>query len=267
MPSTYLPSSVKPVARAGLIAKGIVYFLLGFLAFMAAFEIGGQSNENVDKKGVFDLVESTGGKLLLGLLAAGLLCYTVWRVTHAVIISRRSDDTKKKVPHIIRYIFSGLIYLSLAFYALQRLLGNGGKGKDDTRETVSQLMQKPFGPWLVGITGLILIATGIYQIYYGLSGKYRKHVDGLNLRSGATNKLLFAGKTGYVSRGIVWLLLAWLVIKAALHANAGEAGDISKASSFLENTSYGSVLLGVLGLGLICYGFFNFVRARYETFS
>ena len=50
-------SWVKPVAKAGLITKGLVYSLVGALAFMAAFEIGGKSNENADKKGVFNFIE------------------------------------------------------------------------------------------------------------------------------------------------------------------------------------------------------------------
>jgi hypothetical protein len=75
-----------------------------------------------------------------------------------------------------------------------------------------------------------------------------------------------AGKLGYVARGIVWVVLAWLFLKAALHANSAEAGDTSKAFSFLQDAAYGSYLLGAVGLGFICYGAFNFIRVRYESF-
>jgi hypothetical protein len=62
------------------------------------------------------------------------------------------------------------------------------------------------------------------------------------------------------------LIIAWLFSKAAWFSNAFEAGDTAKAFRFLESASYGSYLLGALGLGLLCYGLFNFIRARYETF-
>jgi hypothetical protein len=76
-----------------------------------------------------------------------------------------------------------------------------------------------------------------------------------------------AGKIGYVARGIVWLVIGWLFTKAAFHKNSSEAGDTSEAFGFLAEASYGSYLLAGVGLGLICYGIFNFIRVRYETFA
>jgi uncharacterized membrane protein len=258
--------SVAPIARTGLIAKGIVYCLLGILAFMSAFEIGGHSNKEADKKGVFQMVEGAGGKLLLAVLTAGLLCYTIWRFVHAFNLRKTEKDKKKIAGKMVRYIFSGLVYLSVAAYAIKKLFGNANNNGDSTHDTASQLMQKPFGVWAVGILALIMLGTGVYQAYYGLSEKFKKHVEGMNLHSAASKTLLLAGKIGYLARGMVWLIVAWLLMKAAMHANSDEAGDTSKAFEFLEKASYGSYLLGALGLGVICYGLFNFVRARYEQF-
>lgn len=261
------PSQVAPIARTGLISKGVVYCLLGALAFMSAFEIGGRSDEDASKKGVFDLIEGVGGKLLLGVLGIGLFCYAVWRFIQAFSEGRQAKGTTKKGGKIIRYSFSGIVYFLLALYAARRFFGNGDKGGgDNTQSTVSELMSKPFGDWLVGLLGVALLITGIYQIYYGLSGKYRKHVQDLSLRSAASRNLLRAGKIGYVARGIVWLMLAWLLFRAAFQSDSGEAGDTGKAFHFLETASYGSYLLGALGIGLVCYGAFNFVRARFERF-
>jgi len=257
---------MKHIARIGLIAKGIMYCLLGLLAFMAAFEIGGQNGNKADKKGVLQLIEDQpGGKLLAILIAVGLLCYSVWRLIEA-FARHDNNDLKKTAGKRIRYFFSGLLYLSFCVYAWNHLLGQGGGEGDGTQDMASQLLQKPFGQWLVGIVALIFAGTGIYQIYYALSEKYKKHVQGLNLHNTSSRLLLRAGKTGYIARGIVWLIISWLLIKAAVHANSKEAGDTGKAFQFLESASFGSYLLGALGLGLICYGFFNFIRARYESF-
>lgn len=261
------PSSVAPIARAGLISKGVVYCLLGALAFMSAFEIGGQSDEDANKKGVFNLIETVGGKWLLGVLAVGLFCYAAWRFIEAFKEGRETKGATKKGGKVIRYIFSGIVYFLLALYAAKRFFGNGDKsGGDNTQSTVSELMSKPFGDWLVGLLGVALAITGIYQIYYGLSEKYRKHVQELSLRSTASRNLLRAGKIGYVARGIVWLILAWLLFKASFQSDSREAGDTGKAFHFLETASFGSYLLGALGIGLICYGIFNFIRARFERF-
>jgi putative Mn2+ efflux pump MntP len=117
---------------------------------------------------------------------------------------------------------------------------------------------------LVGIGGLILAGIGAYQIYYGFSEKYRKHVQGLSLHSEQSTLLLRTGKVGYISRGAVWLVIAFLFLRAAVHSAASEAGNTGKAFRFIETSAYGSLLLGALGVGLVAYGVFNFVRARYE---
>jgi hypothetical protein len=255
----------KQLARTGLVSKGVVYCLLGMLAFMAAFEISGQSDDKADKQGVFQFVqERTGGNIILALIAVGLLCYSTWRVAEAVT----SNGTKKSMGKRIRYLFSGMIYLSLAFYAVKMLVGKkDSEGKNSTQEMVAALLDKPFGQWLVGIVALSIAAVGIYQAYYGISEKYKKHVTGLKLHSASSAMLLRSGKIGYVSRALVWLLIAFLLMKAALHSNSKEAGNTGNAFHFLETSPYGSYLLGILALGLICYGIFNFIRARYDGFE
>ena len=122
------------------------------------------------------------------------------------------------------------------------------------------------GEWVLGLAAIILAGIGIYQIYYGLSEKYKKHVSGLNLGESENRVLLFSGKAGYAARGFVWLIISFLLGKAALHSNSQEAGSTGEAYQFVGETSYGPILLFALALGLICYGIFNFVRARFESF-
>ncbi|HEY0899358.1 MAG TPA: DUF1206 domain-containing protein [Sphingobacteriaceae bacterium] len=260
-----ITSKEKPLARAGLIAKGTVYCLLGLLAFMTAFHIGGQTASQTDKSGVFDFIyQLTGGKILLALVAAGLVCYCIWRMIQAFGDTESKGTDAKGLAIRGRYLFSGLVYGSLAFYAGMMLFSQPSGSGDNNQDLVRELLSKPFGQYLVGIAAAILLGVGIYQINYGLSEKYRKHVD----RAGGNKEVLLgAGKIGYVARGIVWLVIAWLFFKAALKASSAEAGDTAKAFGWLQEATYGSYLLGAVGIGLIFYGVFNFIRARYENFN
>jgi hypothetical protein len=260
-------SSLKPIAQAGLTAKGIVYCLLGVLTFMAACRINGTSERNTDKGGVFDFVlKQSGGQVMLAVIALGLFCYCVWRFIEAFADTEHKGKDAKGLSSRGRYLLSGLVYGSVAVQAVSMLL-SGRKGSGDQKQDLAQeLLNKPYGEWLAGIGAAILIGIGIYQIWYGLSEKYRKHVEGAG-HAEYRDALLTAGKVGYVARGIVWLLIGWLFAKAALHSNAAEAGDTSKAFAFLHGASYGTYLLGAVGVGLVCYGVFSFVRARYERFG
>jgi hypothetical protein len=232
---------------------------------MAAFHIGGQSTRNTDKQGVFSFIEKqTGGQVMLSVIALGLLCYGVWRGIQTFAGTEDKGDNAKGLAARSRYLFSGLIYTSLAAYAIKMLFTGSNTSGDSKQSMAQELLSKPYGDWLAGIGAAIMIGVGIYQVYYGLSEKYRKHADKAGHAAGK-KILLSAGKIGYVARGIVWLIVGWLFAKAALHSNAREAGDTSKAFSFLE-ASYGPYLLAAVAVGLICYGLFNFIRVRYESF-
>ena len=266
MANTRSASAIKQMAQVGLSAKGFVYIILGALGFMAAFEIGGHSNKEATSTGALGFIQdSPGGVVLLGLVAAGLVCYVIWRFTQT-FTSKGGED--KDTSHRIRYFISGLAYLALAYTAIQMVMqSSGGQGGDQNQQFAAQVMSKSMGQWILGLAALILGGIGIYQIYYGFSGKYRKHLEKLRLHSRSVALLERSGKIGYIARGFVWLIIAYLLLRAALHANAAEAGDTSKAFQFLENSPMGSYLLGALGIGLMAYGVFNFLRAKYERFD
>ena len=199
-------------------------------------------------------------------MAVGLLCYALWRGVQT--FSNISDDKKsaKGLGKRARYLFSGLVYLSLAFVAAKVALhkASGGSGSGSKQSIAAELLSKPFGQILVIIGALIIAGVGIYQLWYGLSGKYKKHVSDLKINSDAAEVLVRSGKIGFMARGFVYLIIAYMFLQAALQFNSSKAGDTAQAFQFLESTSYGSYLLGALGLGLISYGVFNFLRARYD---
>ncbi|CCH54239.1 putative protein yxxB [Fibrisoma limi BUZ 3] len=272
--SSHLPSAqpqwVRRFAKLGLGAKGVVYCLVGLLAFMAAFEIGGRSERQLNKQGVFRFIlDQPFGQLLLALVAAGLVCYALWRLTQAFLDNEQEGTDAKGIGRRIGYAFSGLVYGFLAYGSFRMVVGSqGNQGGDSSRQTlVRELLQKPFGQWLVGLIGLCIIGVGLYQIYRALSGKYLKNVQTSSIKTEVKAIIIRSGKIGYIARGVVWGLIGYLFIKAALEANATQAGGSSHAFVFLEQASYGSYLLGAVALGLFCYGIFMFVRARYEVIN
>lgn len=269
IPSTQ-PEWVKRFAKFGLVAKGVVYCLVGILAFMAAFEIGGSSERKLDKQGVFQFIlEQPFGQILLALVATGLVCYALWRLTQAFLDNEHKGTDAKGIGHRVVYALSGLAYGFLAYGSFRMVLGNrGSQSGGRSRQTlIWEALQKPYGQWLVGLIGLGIIGIGLYQIYRALSGEYLKNVQTSAIKAELKEMIIRFGKIGYIARGIVWGVIGYLFIKAAMAANASQAGDSNRAFAFLENASYGSFLLGAVALGLCCYGIFMFVRARYEVIN
>lgn len=256
-------NTLQRVAKAGYAAKGVVYVLLGILAFMAAFELG-RSGEEASRGSVFRMVrDAPAGGILMGILALGLVCYALWRMVQAFAPKYGHEHNGKKR---IMYFFSGLAYAAVAFAAVKMTLWHQQSSGNGQQELAASLLSRKGGQWLTGLLSLILLGIGVYQIWYGLSEKYRKHVQESNIPSQHAHLLLRSGKIGYIARGLVWGVIAFLLFRAALHARAAEAGDTADAFRFLEASPLGSFLLAAVGLGLVAFGIFSWVRAGYEKF-
>src|SRR5688572_13311195 len=269
--ANYVPSPppkwIVAFARVGLFAKGIVYCLIGLIAFMAAFELNGSSESEADKKGVFQFVlEQPFGKVLLIIIGVGLGFYCLWRFVQAFKDTEHKGDNAKGLGKRIGFLFSGVLYGGFAVAAFKMALGKGTNSGDERETLARTLLEQPMGQWLLGLVGAVVIASGLYQIYKGISNKYKKDTAGAPLKHETEVMVVRAGKVGYIARGIVWILIGYFFIRAAMHFNPEEAGGTGQAFQFVEGV-FGSVLLGAIALGLICYGGYMFIRARYQPIS
>ncbi|HEY4991347.1 MAG TPA: DUF1206 domain-containing protein [Nakamurella sp.] len=73
--------SITWLARIGLTARGVVYLLIGALAFLVARG----AHAEVDQKGALaQVIAKPYGGWLVGLVAVGFGCYALWRLSEAV---------------------------------------------------------------------------------------------------------------------------------------------------------------------------------------
>ena len=59
-------------------------------------------------------------------------------------------------------------------------------------------------------------------------------------------------------------IIGYFFVMAAIHSNASEAQGTNEAFKFLEHT-FGRLLMGIVAFGLLGYGAFMFVKAKYEV--
>ncbi|HYW07095.1 MAG TPA: DUF1206 domain-containing protein, partial [Longimicrobium sp.] len=66
------------------------------------------------------------------------------------------------------------------------------------------------------------------------------------------------------ARGVIFTIVGFFLIRAALQRDPGEARGLEGALEAVHAQSYGPLLLGLMALGLIGYGVLEMVNARYR---
>ena len=266
MAKTNSQTWIKIAGKAGLVAIGVVYSLIGLLTFAAALDLGETSEQGKISQVLSWVQDQVFGQILLALITLGLLCYTVWRFVEAIMDTDGQGNGIRGLALRASYLSYGVIYAALTYSAAKLLFTRGSSQGDDStsRETLTQqLLELPYGRWLVGAFALGTAGVGIFQIYLALSGTYRVIIEESKIDTRAKEILVRSGIVGYVARAIVWLIIGYFLLQAALQGDSSEAGDTDTALNYLEY-QYGSLTLATVGLGLVCYGIFQFVRARYQ---
>jgi uncharacterized protein DUF1206 len=249
------------LARTGLVAKGVSFGLVGALAIKLATGDGGQATSR--EGALHALAHETFGKVVLSLLALGFAAYAGWRFVEAM--AAPGDDAKKWAKRM-GSVGRGLIYSALAYSALKILLGEGGGDSQNerARETAGLVLDWPAGTWLVGLAGAIVI--GLWNAYRGLTRKFEDNWRG-GMSSAARTWGRRVGVVGHLARAIVFTLIGVFVIRAAIQYDPKEAIGLDGALQKLARAEYGPYLLGLTAAGLIAYGLYCLVDARYRDVS
>jgi hypothetical protein len=254
---------IKRLARFGYAAKGVVYVLIGSLAAYGAFE----GDAPTDSRGALtQVVRQPFGRVLLVVIAVGLAGYALWRLVQALRDTEDKGSDWKGLAIRFGYACIGFVYAGLSYSAVKLILGQGaGKGSDQTsREWTATFFALPFGRLAVGLAGLCVIGFGFWQCYKAFTAKFRKKWKRHEMSEGARAVAIRAGQVGLVARGVVFGIIGIFLIQAALRARPEEARGLSGALHALEQQPYGPYVLGAVALGLVAYGFYMFVEARYR---
>ncbi len=259
---------IERLARFGYAAKGVVYTLVGILAFQAAFNWGGKVSGS---QGAFRAIASQPfGRVLLFLVATGILGYVIWRFVQAIYDPEHDDDGLGGIARRLSYAVSGIIYGTLAFAAFRIVFGgstsSGGSGSSSTQQTAT-LLSQPFGQWLVGLAGAAAAGYGFYCIYRGIKTKFRRKLKVNEMSSTEETWAVRIGRFGLIAKGIVSIIVGYFFVQAARTADPSQAKTTEGALQAIQQQPFGAILMGVVALGLAAYGIHLMLQARYRRIS
>ena len=258
--TTRPPVAVGWLGRAGLVARGLVYAIVGVLALKLALGDGGKTT---NQQGALKTVaQQPFGKFLLVALAIGLGGYAIWRLTRAALGHGReeSDSGFDRVASLA----SGIAYGALCVTAIAILAGAGSGGSSSPKKATGGVLDWPAGPELVAIVGAILIGVGLYQVYKGLAGKFLETSKTHEMPDAVEMPFIALGVLGHVARGAVFTLIGYFLIKAAIDYDPKKAVGLDGALRKVEHASYGPLLLGIVAGGFIMFALYSMADARYR---
>ena len=255
------------LARTGLVAKGISFGIVGVLAIKLALGDGGKATS---RQGAMQaLSHNSFGKVLLIVLACGFAAYAIWRFVQAFAERGDDDGEAKTWAKRAGYLGRGLIYAGLTFTTIKILTGSGGQESQNQKahKTTAAILGWPGGRWIVGLAGLCIVGAGLWNAYRGVTKKFEDRWRTGRMSNTERKWGSRAGVLGHLARAVVFTLVGIFITKAAVDYDAKEAIGIDGALQKLVNQSYGPWLLGVTAAGLLAYGVFCLVDARYRDVS
>ncbi|WNF24942.1 DUF1206 domain-containing protein [Mesobacillus jeotgali] len=257
---------VRRFARFGYIAKGLVYGMVGVLAALAAF---GPSGDTTGTSGALQsLATLPFGEIALWFIGIGLIGYILWDFIKAIKDPEDEGTDAKGLVKRAGYFISALIYSNLAFGAIKLASNTGSAGGDNSEKTISaKLMEQPFGVWLVGIVGGVIIGYGVYELYKGAKEKFMTQFKTYEMNDKERKITRISGKIGLISRGIVLSMVGFFFIRTAYTHNPNESKGLGGALTELANQPFGQFLLAIMAAGLILYGIYQIIKGRYQQMN
>lgn len=258
---------VEMLARAGYAAKGVVYATVGLLTLGALFNWFGGAQVTGTRGALEAIASQPFGNILLILMTLGLAGYVVWRFVQAIKDVEGKGDDASGLMQRAGFMVSGILYAFLALYAAHLagwVGGGGGSGGSQRSEWTARLMQHQAGIWLIGLVGVVFAGVGVYQLYRAATRKFEEKWT----RTGAARRYgdvaVRFSQFGVAARGFTLILIGWIIVDAAMGADPEDARGLGHALQSLRDETYGTILLTLVGAGLLCYGLYCFINARYR---
>ncbi len=255
---------IERLARYGYAAKGVVYTLIGSLAAWGAFR--GGSHPTDSRGALTQVVRTPFGRAALPVIAAGLASYALWRVVQALRDTEDKGRSWKGLAVRAGYACIGVVYAGLSYSAVSLFFGGGaGKGSDETtRGWTALALTFPLGRLVVALVGLGVVGFGLWQCYKAFTARFRRKWKQYEMSEHARSLATRAGQVGLVARAVVFGIIGLFLMQAAWLARAEEARGLGGALRTLESRPYGPYVLGAVALGLVAYGLYMFVEARFR---
>jgi len=162
-------------------------------------------------------------------------------------------------------VASGVAYATLCVTAVKILTETSSSGGTSSpQKATGGVLAWTGGTVVVGVVGAILIGVALFQGYKGVSQKFLDDSKPGEMSRQVKRGFTAIGVFGHLARMVVFGLIGYGLIKAAIDYDPHSAIGLDGALNKLSHNSYGPFLLGVVAAGLIGFALYSIADARYR---
>jgi hypothetical protein len=257
---------VEKLARLGFVAKALMYTTIGVLAGAAALRLGG-SPATGSRGAMAKLLDAPFGHVLLGIIAAGLFGYAAWRLIDGVIDPEHHGTHAKGIAKRVQSIVIGMIHVGIGISAIKLATGDMSAARDggSSQHWAAKALATPGGALVLYLVAAGFVIYGVYQLYRAWKAKLDKHLALGRMSHGARRFVVGASRFGIAARGIVFGMIGVLLARAVRTHDASQARGIKQAMA--ELFSFGRIPFALIAAGLVAYGLYQLLNARYRRIN
>jgi hypothetical protein len=256
---------VEGLGRAGLVAKGVLYAVIGILAIKVAV---GARGDDPGKEGALRTIAAQPlGKLLLAILALGLAGYAAWRLAQGLLDRDAAGERAKGLAKRAGNVAKGAWYGGLCTLTVLKIAGaesEGGGGATQEDRATSGVLGLPLGRYLVFAVAAGFVGAALFNGYRAVTCNFRRKLETERMSKTEETAATGVGVLGHLARFVVFGLIGAFLAKAAWQFDPEEAVGLDAALYEVARQPYGGFLLGAVAVGLIAYALYCFVQARYR---
>ena len=257
--------AVEAMARGGLAARGLTYLIIASIAAQIAI---GRAAQSADQNGAIeDVAARPFGRFLLIALALGFAAYALWRWSVAAVGSpgAGAKSTAEKSGRRLGALASGFVYAGLCVSTIVVVAGRSPSSSTQQQQsTTAWLLGLPLGHALVIAIGVGVVIAGCAVIWFACSRKFEKNLASEKMVPRTRTWATGLGVAGNGAVGIVLVLVGIFLVQAADANNAGASKGLDQTLRTVAAEPFGTALLLAVAVGLVAYGLYSFVEARFR---
>lgn len=252
------------LVRAGFVARGVTYALIGALALALATGAG-TGGTPASQQGALALLDRFWlGTLALIVIGVGLLAYALWKLLQGIVGRGPEGGGSSSGIDRLGNLAGGVAYIVFFALVMRILVKGGGASSGGPRHEAAGVLGWPGGPVLVGLGGAVLVGVSAYQIYDALSGNFAQEAKTEGMGARERDLFLTLGRVGLTARALVFVLIGYFLIRTAFDYSPKSAVGVDGALSRLHHQALGPWLVGLVAVGLLVFAVHSLFEARFR---